>query len=298
MSDRIVVGTDLSSASDDALIQAEALASRDALPLTVVHVLSGLPWGASVLPDPDQVMEIRESIRKQVNVLTGRPLPAFCVLVERGQPHLVLAQLARSARALLVVGSHMHHGVGHALVRNVGERVALRAHDRVLITRPRTGSRQILVAADHPAHARAALEVGVEEARRSAGILTVLHCVNTGFVESAFTPRMEGGRAIVDARAALSEELTRAKVKAELRVIEGPPQAVISDMADRLNAELIVIGASHHAQPLADVTSQVLRRAQCSVLVVEDDVCTEHPTEDHRAATVSAAAGFSGEVYS
>jgi nucleotide-binding universal stress UspA family protein len=297
---RIIVGTDLSTASNDALIQAETRARRDGLPLTVVHVLSGFPWDtdASAPSDPDTVTAIRESIRKHVCLLTGRPPSEFCVLVERGQPHLVLAKLARAEHALLVVGSHMHHGVGHALVRNVCERVAQHAHARVLVTRPRAGSGQVLVAADHPAHSRTALEVGIEEARGSARTLVVLHCVNTGFVESAFTPRMEGGPAITAAMTALSEEIARAKVKAELRVIEGPPQALISDVADRLGAELIVIGASHHTQPLADVTSLVLRRAQCSVLVVEDDVSTALPTQDHGATAVSTAASFLEELYS
>ena len=108
----IVVGTDLTHASDDALVQAEARASRDGVRLTVVHAMSPLLWGAA--NDVDYVARLRELVEQQVAALTGRSRGEYEVVIERGLAHAVLARSAVSQQALLVVGSHMHHGVGHA----------------------------------------------------------------------------------------------------------------------------------------------------------------------------------------
>src|SRR4051812_3828168 len=126
----IVVGTDLTEASNDALIQAEARASRDAVPLTVVHALSPLLWPAA--SDAGHVARVRELAAQQVAALTGRLPAEYSLIVERGVPHALLARVATSQHALLVVGSHMHHGIGHALLRDVSERALERARGPVL----------------------------------------------------------------------------------------------------------------------------------------------------------------------
>src|SRR4051812_24864868 len=134
----IVVGTDLTAASDEALIQAEARARRDRVPLTVVHAYPPLLWETT--NDAEALLRAKETLQAQFLALTGRAADGYEALVERGLAHLVLARIAISQQALLVVGSHMHHGVGHALLRDVTERVVERTRGPVLVTRPRIES--------------------------------------------------------------------------------------------------------------------------------------------------------------
>lgn len=274
----IVVGTDLTSASEAALIQAEARATRDASPLTVVHAMSPLLWGGS--NDVDYVQRLRELIRKQFTALTGRRREDYNVVAERGLAHAVLARLARSERALLVVGSHMHHDVGHALLKDVSERVVESGRGPVLVTRPCGVSHHVLAAVDWPFNASIALDVAIDEARASNSKLTVLHSVDTGFLQTLVADIFNGGAyadrplgqhsPVVEARVALRSELRRRHVDAEVYVVEGEARSLIPEVAARIGVELIVVGAAHRPTMTPHVTTAVLRHAPCSVLVVDD----------------------------
>ncbi len=275
----IVVGTDLTEASDDALIQAEARATRDAATLTVVHALSPLFWGHA--SDGDAIARLRQAIQDHVTALTGRAMEDYDVIVERGSAHSVLTRVSLSQHALLVVGSHRHHGVGHALLRDVTERVVQRARGPVLVARPCSASDRILVAVDRPFNECMALDVAVHEARSSGCKLSVLHCVNLGFVQTMATDLINGGAyannpwaqhsVTSEARRLLRAELWRRGVDADLFVLEGEPGQLISEMAERQNAELLIVGTARRPAATPRVTTAALRHTACSVLVVDED---------------------------
>ena len=274
----IIVGTDLTEASDDALVQAEARATRDGVPLTVVHAMTPLLWNPA--NDANATEGATRLVRQRLTALTGRPEHEYEVVVERGLPHTVLARLAISQHALLVVGSHMHHGVGHAFLRDVTERVVERARGPVLVTRPRARSERVLVAVDRPFESSAALDVAIEEARSSSSRLTVLHCVNMGFLTTLATDLINGGayadRLVgqrsppAEARQSLKAELGRRQVDADLYVLEGVPEHLISEVAARGEADIVVVGTAHRRARTPHVTTSVLRHAPCSVLVVDE----------------------------
>ncbi len=275
----IIVGTDLTEASDDALIQAEARATRDDAPLTVVHGTSPLLWGPA--NDADYVERLKQLIRQQVTALTGRAEDEYAVTVDRGLAHAVLTRQALSQHALLVVGSHMHHGVGHALLRDVTERVVERARGPVLVTRPCGASDRILVAVDRPFHTSVALDVAIDEASTSGSRLTVLHAIDVGFMATLAGDLVNGGAyaerplgqhsMVVEARQALRTELRRRRVRADVYVVEGRAESAIPQVANQIDAELVVIGTAHRPAPTPHVTTAVLRHAPCSVLVVDED---------------------------
>ncbi|HEY1534578.1 MAG TPA: universal stress protein [Polyangiaceae bacterium] len=275
----IIVGTDMTEASDDALIQAEARATRDSATLTVVHAMSPLVWGGA--DENDAVERVRRAIQVHVTALTGRAEYEYEVIVERGLAHSVLARLAISQHALLIVGSHMHHGVGHAFLRDVTERVVQRARGPVLVTRPSSASGRILVAVERPFDSCPALDVAIHEARASGSKLAVLHCIHMGFIQTIATDLLNGGAyadrplgqgsLVTEARQALRAELLRRAVDADLYVIEGEPTRLISEVAERQNAELLIVGTAHRPGPTPPVTTGVLRHAPCSVLIVDDD---------------------------
>jgi nucleotide-binding universal stress UspA family protein len=275
----IIVGTDMTEASDDALVQAEARATRDGAMLTVVHAMSPLVWGGS--NENEAIERLRQAVRGRVTFLTGRPEDAYDVIVERGLAHSVLARHAISQHALLIVGSHMHHGVGHALLRDVTERVVQRARGPVLVTRPSPASDRILVAVERPFNACPALDVAIREARVSGAKLAVLHSIHMGFIQTVATDLLNGGvyadhplglgTLLTEARQALRAELWRRAVDADVYVVEGEPAHLISEMAERQNAELVVVGTAHRPAATPPVTTAVLRHAPCSVLIVDDD---------------------------
>ena len=279
----IVVGTDLTAASHDALIQAEARASRDGVPLTVVHAQTPLLWGP--VNDGDAALHAKELIRQDLSALTGRSRGGYTVIVERGLAHMVLARVAIPQNALLVVGSHMHHGVGHAFLRDVTERVVERARGPVLVTRPRIASDRILVAVDRPFRTSPALAVAIEEARSSNSELTVLHCVDTGFIATLAADLVNGGAyaerplgqhsPIDEARQALNGELRRRRMAADLFVVEGVARQLIPEIARQVHAELVVVGTAHRPGPPPHVTTSVLRHAPCSVLVADEVAAIE-----------------------
>jgi nucleotide-binding universal stress UspA family protein len=85
-------------------------------------------------PANDAAAHAKELIRRELSALTGRSRGGYDVIVERGLAHLLLARIAISQNALLVVGSHMHHRIGHAFLRDVTERVVERARGPVLVS--------------------------------------------------------------------------------------------------------------------------------------------------------------------
>jgi len=278
MKNPIVVGTDLTSASDEALIQAEARARRDGTSLTVVHTLSQRPWNTA--SEADYLGNLRELITRQVVGLTGRPRGEFNVVVERGSTQSVLTRLAASQHALLVIGSSMHHGMKHALLRDVSERVLERAWGPVLVTRGHGGAARILVAVDRPFRSSPSLEMAIDEARRSQAQLYVLHCVSNSFLGMLAADIINGGvyaqrplglrSPVNEARRALGSELRRRHVDPPLFVVEGEASFLISQFAARTDAGLVIVGTAHHPWPTPRVTTAVLRYAPCSVLVVDD----------------------------
>jgi nucleotide-binding universal stress UspA family protein len=240
--------------------------------------MSPLLWGA--VNDADHVERLRGLIRQQFGSLTGRREDEYEVLVERGFAHAVLARLAVARGALLVVGSHMHHGVGHALLRDVTERVVERTRGPVLVTRPCKASDRILVAIDRSFSTSVALDVALDEARSSESKLTVLHAIDTGFMQTLATDLLNGGAyadrplgqglRVDEARMELRTELRRRHAAADVYVAEGEAEWLVPQIAARIDAEVVVVGTAHRPARTPHVTTAVLRHAPCSVLIVDD----------------------------
>ena len=230
--------------------------------------------------DADAAAHAKELIRRELSALTGRSRGGYDVVVERGLAHLVLARIAISQNALLVVGSHMHHGIGHAFLRDVTERVVERARGPVLVTRPRIASDRILVAVDRPFNTSPAFAVAIEEARSTNSELTVLHCVDTGFIATLAADLVNGGAyaarplgqhsPISEARHALKAELSTAPDGSRSVCRRGSRPTADPEIAAQVHAELVVVGTAHRPGPPPHVTTSVLHHAPCSVLVADD----------------------------
>jgi nucleotide-binding universal stress UspA family protein len=73
-------------------------------------------------------------------------------------------------------------------------------------------------------------------------------------------------------RATIEKEIERVGAKGEASVIDGTPVSAITDQAEEIAAELIVVGTHGRTGfsrlTLGSVAERVVRAASCSVLVV------------------------------
>ena len=280
----ILVGTDFSAASDEALRQAFELANGLGTTLTVCHVVPELDTVNILFPQfVDRNSEQRQTlvdkalaaVERQIATTLGDAAPNVRAVVDSGTPHAGLLTLAETTRAGLIV-----LGPGRT-----AERVVRHATVPALIARP--SPRGIVVGTtDFSDPSLPALEAAGSEARRRGSHLQLLHVVDLGIFALAGTAG--GGLpflpatptislpAIDDlvnaAKGRLQEAVGRLAIDGEPIVKSGPAAQTIVDLAGSAPAELIVVG-THGRTGLSRLTlgstaETVIRSAPCSVLVV------------------------------
>src|SRR5687768_10238922 len=130
----VLVATDLTPASDEALRQADALARALGGPLHVCHVIPDLLTVRMLFPqvqrrDDAVVRELEhyagDLVRASIAKLTGRALGELRVGIESGSPHSGILRRAETVGAGVVV-------VGPG---TIAERVVRHAHCPVLVAR-------------------------------------------------------------------------------------------------------------------------------------------------------------------
>lgn len=281
---RVLAATDISEASDVAVLEAAALASGAGDALAVVHVLPSLPfiemWLPHLAPDPAKmVAKATESVGNRVrSLMSSRPVELF---VEDGVDYAAIIQRAESWKAdVLVVGSHGRSGVARAF-GGVSERILRHAHCSVLVARKPSARGWVVAATDLSNPSLPAITAAAAEARRRGAQLEVVHGI--GILEGVFdfealhllelgTPAIQP-RAVRDVAARqLSECTARLKVEATCKVLDRAGAAAILHEAEAIGAELVVVGAQGWTalglRALGAVADKVARAAPCSVLVV------------------------------
>lgn len=289
----VVAATDLSTAADEAIVQAHARATATHERLLVCHVIVNPLRVDPLFPQqqledalnlPDLIGRTTGSVIERVQTATGRNAEEFDVEVTDGVPHAAIVRVAENARAtLLVLGSQGHGGLDRVLLGGVASQVVRHAHAPVLVARRRESLGHVLVATDLSDPSMPALAAGVQEAARLGARVTFLHCVEGPQLgmdpggpvlgSSATMPPVE----LLDImRKAAEAELARAVERvggAGECVIEiGPPSTIIVRTAEELGCELVVVGTTGRTglrrMLLGSVAEAVVRRAGCSVLVV------------------------------
>ena len=141
---RVVVGTDGSGLSTEAIGYAFAQASLRRVPLTVVHTCPERSSGSYVAPwlsdDPAARVAVEQAATAQEVTGWSEQYPDVRVRrhVLRGDPVKALVDHSRGAE-LLVVGSRGIGGVSGRLVGSVSQGVLSRAHCPVVVVRTGTG---------------------------------------------------------------------------------------------------------------------------------------------------------------
>lgn len=288
MSARILIATDLSDASNEALRHA---AKYEAAELALVHVMPNLldmqplfpqEVGGSPTHAASLEAKVLAALEGSARAATSKPVEIF---LEQGDAAERIAKRADDWKAeLVVVGSHGRTGLSRLLLGSVAEGLAKEAPCSVLVARQHSPG-PVLVATDLSEASAPLLAVGAREAKIRGSKLHVVHVIDhalSDFATSALSqfvgvlPPHTGDELLKETRnvaARRIEESVQAQgIDCQIDVVDGASAAAIVRHASKLAAELIVVGA--HARTgvadlvLGSVTARVLRTAESSVLVV------------------------------
>jgi nucleotide-binding universal stress UspA family protein len=280
----VLVGTDLSPASDEALRQAASLATGLGSRLIACHVVPELIPDGSVLftefrrtnanVNDSIVAAARAAVDQQVNTVLGVD-KTVDVILESGTPHVGLLRQADETGSGVVVTAP--GAVALDVVRH--------ASRAVLIARP-SPQGPVVGATDFSDPSQPALHTAAAEARRRRSALHLLHAFDIGLFTlgespAAAMPYLAGSSAIalegLDNLRALAKERLEAALRevdlpGETAVIAGFAKDVIVHYAESVRAELVVVG-THGRSGLSRLTlgstaASVIESAPCAVLVV------------------------------
>jgi nucleotide-binding universal stress UspA family protein len=279
----VLVGTNLSPGSDEALRQGARLAADLSTRLLVCHVVPELIPDGSVFTEfrrtnvtiNDSLLgKARAAVELHVNTVLGDTANVE-VILEYGTPHSGLLTQAETTGAGVVVTAP----------GTVTLNVARHASTAVLVARP-SPSGPIVAATDFSDVSLGAVAAAATEARRRSAALHLLHASDVGlfalgeasaaampYLLSSSPITLEGLDSLhAVAKHRLSETLAETGVSGTTAVIAGSAADVIVKYAESTSAELVVVG-THGRSGFARLTlgstaASVIEAAPCSVLIV------------------------------
>jgi len=135
----ILVPTDFSKSSHQALRYAVSLARMTGSQVTVLHVIKILPLeseGLSVLLGSDPFIGANNNLEKMCKKAHVEPALLRNTLVREGIPHQEIADAARELNVdLIILATTGHTGLSHVLLGGTTERVVRHAPCPVLVVR-------------------------------------------------------------------------------------------------------------------------------------------------------------------
>ena len=290
---KIIVATDLSEPSIEALREADLIARNTGAELFVFHAVPNLVRNNPLFPhknieDAFDLPHVMDRAAEAVDEFITKHLQAdrddVKIVVDSGWPDTALMRRAEDLGAdLIVLGSRGYTGLKHVLLGSVAERVVRYAHCAVLVARASPEVGHVLAATDFSDPALPAVAAASSVARRRKAKLTVIHslAIRSYALSNASSPFGGGAMvpdeaAIADAREAarglIDESLKGLGAEGDSIVEDGLPEDDILRNAARLPADLIVLGAwgrtAINRIALGSVAETVARSAACSVLVV------------------------------
>ncbi len=290
---KIIVATDFSAPSIEALREADLIAHRTGAELIVFHAVPNLVRNNPLFPhqnieDAYKLPKLMDQAAEAVDALVQQHLHPdrdnIHVAVDTGWADTTLMNKAEELGAdLIVVGNRGYSGLRHVLLGSVAERVVRYAPCAVLVARTSPENGHVLAATDFSDPALPAVAAAATTAKRRNATLSVLHSLAVRpYALSAVSSPLGGGPVIPDdaslneARAVaaglIKESLGRLGAEGQPIVEDGLPEDDILRHAAKLPADLIVLGAWGRSAinriALGSVAETVARSAPCSVLVV------------------------------
>lgn len=283
----IVHGTDFSLPAMRALGHAVALAKRSRAQLAVVHAIALHAYEPALVPKGGPLLRLAlERVESDLDERAGAllapllPTDAGRLILRRGidGASLLLEAARERAADLVVVGARGAGRVRNLPLGSLAERVVRGAAWPVLVVGgdldPPLRWHDVVVCVDFSEASGAAVALAAAAARFDGATLHAVH-VFERVAPPPFcpeTPRVDDElRACGDDALARFVEAHSGGLQATAHLREGRPAAEIAALADRIGADLVVLGAQGQSpfSPLAlgSVANQVLRRAGRPVLV-------------------------------
>jgi nucleotide-binding universal stress UspA family protein len=296
---KILVPTDFSDCSKQALRYAEGLALRDEAELVLLHAVPPTDSPVYQVIKHSNFPNYEDEVRKSCTGLlvelqeTLDPQVKSEVKVVEGFPRQEIAGHAEQGGFdAIVIGTHGHTGVKHALLGSVAEAVLRHAQCPVFTVRGDgkdtmpANIRKVLVATDFSDQGFEAVEYGREFVALTGAELVLAHVMDPPlYPDGPFgmvalqMPNLE-----MEIRNALSERLAKetdrlAREGASVRSVflEGRAHIELVRCAKDENADLIVMGTHGRSGVkrlmIGSTAERVVRHAPCPVLTV-------HPFKD------------------
>ena len=288
---RILVTTDFSNKSKEALPFAAAFARQFGGGVTLLNVLEpsshfvGLESMALLQTGDATMGRLYAGLDAMAGQSFGKGIQVE-TQVRTGKPYRQIIKAARDSKTdLLVMATHGYTGLKHALLGSTTERVVRQAPCPVLTVHgsdleSKAGS--VLVATDFSDNAAQSFPWALAVAKAFGARLTLMHVVEKFPIDAML------GRELTrdNVKQLMSETQDRLETLAasladekghppELVVRYGKPFDEITRVARELGASLIVIATHGHTGLnrvyLGSVAERVVRHAHCPVLVVRDD---------------------------
>jgi nucleotide-binding universal stress UspA family protein len=219
---------------------------------------------------------------ERIRSVTERDPQAVDRFVEVGLDYAEVVKRAEAyAPQLLVVGSIGRSGLARALLGSVATKIVRYAHCPVLVVRPARAKGVVLAATDMSDASMHAVKAAAEEAKQRGAELAVAYAIDfraaalLGEIGSFFggVAQANDVTTLIDTtRTALEAWLGTQGVKAQAVVLNGSAAAVVCEHADKIGAELVVVG-THGRTGLArlalgSVAEGIIRHAPCSAYAV------------------------------
>ena len=293
---KILYPTDLSEASRPALDFAVTVARWYGARLTVLHAVPPfepvvVPTGLTDASNPVVYPPSMDAVRDAMREFVPEDVPAGIdvdFVADAGDPSRVVVDHAVSAASdLIVIGTHGRSGFDRLLGGSVADKILRRAPCPVLTIPPHAraaGTRvfgRILCAVDFSPSSQQALGFALALASQAHGTVTVMTALEwLAEEEPRTTAHFDVGEyrrhMVEDARARLGELVRSAQpdtpARADDVVTLGRAHREVLRLAAERGCDLIVMGAQGRGGVslalFGSTTQQVVRRAECPVLVV------------------------------
>jgi nucleotide-binding universal stress UspA family protein len=277
---KIIVGVDLSPASEHALAHAIDVARQTGaeVVMVLVDVVPEMPTlidPASAMVAQHYVETLRHRLAADRQALAELRTrwqghgPELSSLIVDGHPDERLTAVADEVHAaLIVVGSHGRTGVRRWLIGSVAEHVVRLATQSVLVARgdaPAGGYQRVVIGTDFSAGAAQAVSAAIPLIAPNARVELVHAWGGPWLFPEAPAAAFES------VQTALESALTDAAQQLAARLADQSPATGLTDVAAQHRADLIVVG-SHGRRGvrrflLGSVAEVTVRHAPCSVLV-------------------------------
>jgi nucleotide-binding universal stress UspA family protein len=304
--DRILCPVDFSAVSLVALDRAVRLARWYGATLQILHVtlpadqVASSATGSVMFPAAERE-ELLQQLREFAGLIDPGPDRADFVATT-GEPVNGILETARAGMPdLLVIGTHGHTGFRRRVLGSVSDRVMRAAPCPVMIVPPQAPAsgtsetvpfERILCAVDFSHASIRAVELALVLAQEAQAKVTLLHVTNAlpdrpGIADIAAAAFQEVDAARARLRDLVPEEATAWCDTDEVVAIGRPAQQILQ-LAEKLNADLVVMGAEGSDAPrdflFGSTTAEVTLNASCPVLTARGSYGTSTPSTTELAS--------------